>query len=138
MTADEIMTENVTTIDDTAPLVQAVEIMEEQEIRHLPVMRGDELVGMLSDQDLRGFGVSLVNDVETMERLQAKLRAPVSDAMSSDVIHVRPSTDVTEIVDLFVEERIHAVPVVDEATSRLMGIVSTVDVLRAMRSRVAD
>lgn len=138
MTADEIMTENVTTIDDTAPLVQAVEIMEEQEIRHLPVMRGDELVGMLSDRDLRGFGVSLVNDVETMERLQAKLRAPVSDAMSSDVIHVRPSTDVTEIVDLFVEERIHAVPVVDEATSRLMGIVSTVDVLRAMRSRVAD
>lgn len=138
MTADEIMTDDVTTIDETATLAQAVEIMEERGIRHLPVVRGSELVGMLSDRDLRGYGVSLVSDVETMERLQARLGAAVTNAMSSDVIRVRPSTDVGEIVDLLVEEHIHAVPVVDDDTDALVGIVSSADILRAMRSRVAD
>lgn len=138
MTADEIMTDDVTTIEETSTLAQAVEIMEERGIRHLPVVRGSELVGMLSDRDLRGYGVSLVSDVETLERLQARLGAPVTNAMSSDVIRVRPSTDVGEVVDLLLEEQIHAVPVVDDDTDTLVGIVSTVDILRAVRDRLAD
>ena len=138
MTADEIMTEDVTTIDETATLAQAVEVMEERGIRHLPVVRGRELVGMLSDRDLRGYGVSMVSDVETLERLQARLGEPVSKAMSADVIRVGPATDVPEVVDLLLEEHIHAVPVVDDDTDILIGIVSADDVLRAMRSSLAE
>jgi len=138
MTADEIMTDDVTTIDETATLAQAVEVMEERGIRHLPVVRGRELVGMLSDRDLRGYGVSMVNDVETLERLQARLGEPVSNAMSADVIRVGPATDVPEVVDLLLEEHIHAVPVVDDDTDILIGIVSADDVLRAMRAKLAD
>ena len=44
-----------------------------------------------------------------------------------------PSADVTELVDILLEEKIHAVPVVDEETNELLGIVSTADVLRAVR-----
>ncbi len=138
MTADEIMTEDVTTIEETATLAQAVEVMEERGIRHLPVVRGRELVGMLSDRDLRGYGVSMVSDVETLERLQARLGEPVSKAMSADVIRVGPATDVPEVVDLLLEEHIHAVPVVDDDTDILIGIVSADDVLRAMRSSLAE
>jgi len=138
MTADEIMTDDVTTIDETATLAQAVEVMEERGIRHLPVVRGRELVGMLSDRDLRGYGVSMVNDVETLERLQARLGEPVSNAMSADVIRVGPATDIPEVVDLLLEEHIHAVPVVDDDTDILIGIVSADDVLRAMRAKLAD
>jgi CBS domain-containing protein len=138
MTADEIMTEHVTTIDETATLAQAVEVMEERGIRHLPVVRGRELVGMLSDRDLRGYGVSMVNDVETLERLQARLGEPVSNAMSADVIRVGPATDIPDVVDLLLEEHIHAVPVVDDDTDILIGIVSADDVLRAMRAKLAD
>ena len=138
MTADEIMTEDVTTIEETATLAQAVEVMEERGIRHLPVVRGRELVGMLSDRDLRGYGVSMVSDVETLERLQARLGEPVSKAMSADVIRVGPATDVPEVVDLLLEEHIHAVPVVDDDTDILIGIVSADDVMRAMRSSLAE
>lgn len=133
MTADEIMTEDVTTIDETATLAQALEIMTERDIQHLPVVRGSALVGMLSDRDVRGYGISMVSDVETMERLQARLGAEVTNAMSSDVIRVHPSTDVGEIVDLLIGEHIHAVPVVDDDSDVLIGIVSTGDILRAVR-----
>lgn len=136
MTADEIMTEDVTTIGETASLAQALEVMAERDIQHLPVVRGSELVGMLSDRDVRGYGISLVSDVETMERLQARLGAEVTNAMSSDVIRVHPSTDVGEIVDLLIEEHIHAVPVVDDDTNVLVGIVSTGDILRAVRDQL--
>lgn len=138
MTADEIMTEDVTIIEETATLAQAVEVMEERGIRHLPVVRGRELVGMLSDRDLRGYGVSMVSDVETLEHLQARLGEPVSKAMSADVIRVGPATDVPEVVDLLLEEHIHAVPVVDDDTDILIGIVSADDVMRAMRSSLAE
>ncbi len=136
MTAEDIMTDDVATVDEDLTVGEALEIMEEKDIRHLPVVRGREIVGMLSDRDLRGLGVSLVSDVESLQRLLARLGAKVTVLMSSDVITVEPATDVREIVDLMLEEKISAVPVVDEDTNDLMGIVSYVDVLRAMRDAV--
>src|SRR5690606_3665292 len=101
----------VTTVDEDLTVGEALEIMEEKDIRHLPVVRGREVVGMLSDRDMRGLGVSLVSDVESLQRLQARLGAKVTSLMSSDVITVEPATDVREIVDLMLEEKISAVPV---------------------------
>jgi acetoin utilization protein AcuB len=97
-------------------------------------VRGEEVIGMLSDRDLRALGISLVTDVEGMDRLQARFRGKVTDLMTANVITVDPETDVQEIVDVMLEEKISAVPVVDEDTGRLAGIVSYVDVLRAVRN----
>jgi acetoin utilization protein AcuB len=134
MKAAEIMTENVTTIGESTTIGEALQVMEEQDIRHLPVVRGEEVIGMLSDRDLRALGISLVTDVEGMDRLQARFRGKVTDLMTANVITVDPETDVQEIVDVMLEEKISAVPVVDEDTGRLAGIVSYVDVLRAVRN----
>lgn len=133
MTADEIMTDDVTTIDEGASLGAALEIMEEKNIRHLPVVRGREVIGMLSDRDLRGVGVRLVHDIESLDRLQARLGQPVTELMSANVLSVGPTADVKDIVDLMIEEKVSAVPVIDEERSELVGIVSTVDVLRTLR-----
>jgi acetoin utilization protein AcuB len=132
MTAEEIMTEDVTTIDEGADVGAALEIMEEREIRHLPVVRGREVVGMLSDRDVRGLGLSMVHDLESLDRLQARLGAEVSSLMTGNVLTVNRVTDVKEIVDLLLEEKVSAVPVVEEDTNDLVGIVSYVDVLRAV------
>ncbi len=138
MNADEIMTDDVTTVDETATLGVALEIMEAKGIRHLPVVRGRELVGMLSDRDLRSFGVSMTADMAALERLKARLGASVSSVMSANLLTVDPSSDVVEVIDLMVGERVNAVPVVDEETSELVGIVSSVDVLAAVRDRLVE
>lgn len=137
MRADEIMTEDVRTIEETATVGQAFEIMESEGIRHLPVVRGRELVGMLSDRDLRGYGLSMVTDLEGVERAKARLGSKVATMMSANLITVTPDTDVAEIVDLMLEERIHAVPVIEEESNELVGIVTTVDMLGAVRDQLA-
>lgn len=136
MTADEIMTEEVVAIAPTVTLAQALEIMEEKGVRHLPVVRDHEVIGMLSAGDLKGFGVSLVSDMETLDKLKARLAQPASTAMSADVVSVAPTDDVADIIDILLEERLGAVPVIDEETSELVGIVSYVDVLRALREQI--
>ena len=132
MTAEEIMTEAVTTIEASQSLGDAVTIMEEQGIRHLPVLDDGQLIGMLSDRDLRGLGVSMVNDLESLDRLRSRLGAKVATVMSGDVLTVSPVTEVSEIIDLLVDEKVSAVPVIG-GENELVGIVSYIDVLRALR-----
>ena len=138
LTAEDLMTENVVTIEEGATLGDAAALLAEQHIRHLPVVRDRVLVGMLSDRDLRSLGPGTVDSFESFEALRERLAEPVSSAMRSDVITVGRTTDVVEIVDLLIEEKVGAVPVVDETEGALVGIVSYVDVLRAARDLFAE
>ncbi|MFK7992441.1 MAG: CBS domain-containing protein [Sandaracinaceae bacterium] len=129
--AQELMTADVVTVREDTPLAAALEVMQENGIRHLPVVREGQLVGMLSDRDLQSLGLRTVVDIESLERLNAKLTDTVGSVMSSNLITVSPVSEMVEVIDLFVEEGIGAVPVVEGGTLR--GIVSYVDVLRAVR-----
>jgi len=133
MRVRDVMTDEVTTVEETATVGDALKLLQELEIRHLPVTRSGEVVGMLSDRDFRSLGLTLITDLERLDRLQAVLEAPVSGLMSGDVIRVNPESDLREVVDLMVDEKIGAVPVVDPDTGDLDGIVSYVDALKGMR-----
>jgi CBS domain-containing membrane protein len=134
-TASEIMTEDVTTINADASLADALQLLAEIEVRHLPVLDDGELVGMLSDRDVRSLGLH-VTDLESLDQLRTRTSTPVSDVMSGGVISIGPATEVSEIIDLMLEEKVGAVPVVDEESTELVGMVSYVDVLRALRDSV--
>jgi CBS-domain-containing membrane protein len=139
MIAADVMTRDVITVDVQSELGQALEVLSEHDIRHLPVLEdGQRLAGILSDTDLRAFNVTRVQDLEGYERLRARLRAPVSSVMSADVITVEPETDLKEVVELMIEEKVGALPVVDTETDTLVGMVSYVDVLRAAREALAE
>ncbi len=138
LTAEELMTEDVLTVEESAPLAEAAELLAEQAIRHLPVVRGRTLVGMLSDRDMRSMGLGSVSSFEDFEALRGRLAEPVSTVMRADVLTVGRSTEVGEIIDLLIEEKVGAVPVVDETEGALVGIVSYVDVLRAAREALQD
>lgn len=126
-TAMDIMTTKVVTIRQTATVREALRTLDELDVRHLPVIdERKELVGMLSDRDLI-----------RLRRSQEVLQRPVSEVMSADVLSVTPATEVAEIIDLMSENRIGAVPVVDN-DSHLAGLISYVDVLRAAGKALAD
>ena len=136
MTADEIMTENPVTVSENASLAEALEILSEMEIRHLPVVRKGEVVGMLSDRDLRALGLSTTADVQRMDAIRSSLTARVTTLMTGDVVTVDRDTTLPDIVDLMISEKIGAIPVVDPDSDTLVGIISYIDVLKALRDLV--
>ncbi len=126
------MTENPAVLDASATLRSAVEMLSTRDIRHLPVMDGTRVIGMVSDRDLHA---AIWTEGGTDSD---KWRRSVQSVMNTDVISVSPDATLVEVIDLLLENKIGAVPVIDEDHDELLGIVSYVDVLRAVRSVAAE
>ena len=96
-------------------------------IRHLPVLAGGKLVGMLSQRDLH-FIESLANvDPE---------KVPVSDAMSTDTYAVGPRTSLRRVAAEMADRRYGSVVIVDK--ERVIGILTTVDGMRLLALQLAE
>lgn len=121
--ARDIMTEDPMVIDASATVAEAIEVLASLEIRHLPVMQGNAVVGMLSDRD--------VNNLSG----EAKSETRVSNVMNTNVVSVEPDATLSEIAEVLIENRIGAVAVIGTREDDLVGIVSYVDVLRDVARR---
>lgn len=138
LNARDLMTENPVAISPSEKVKQAIQILQAMDIRHLPVVNEDgELVGMLSDRDLRAVSIPYLMADEHIGQILTAREAPVSDLMSSDVLSVEAETQVSEIVELMLENKIGAVPVT-RPDGTLIGIVSYMDVLRKLPFDDAD
>lgn len=103
--------------DDDLSLV--VQIMRWAEIRHLPVVRGDELLGVVSERDVLRRLADVGSDVGSREKAGA--------VMTSPAITIGPDDGVGDAIELVVSRRIGCLPVVERNT--LVGIVTRSDLL---------
>lgn len=133
MTADELMTPNPATVTARTSIAEAWDLMRELDIRHLPVVDDDALVGMLSDRDFGGFDLTRLLTEEGAEALRRRLAQPVVQLMSTNVVAVEPDTEMSELIGMFLEHRVGALPVIRPGTRQVVGIVSYIDVLRAVQ-----
>lgn len=133
VSAQDLMTSNPVTVTPEASLAEVWDLMRDRGIRHVPVVDAGTLVGMLSDRDLAHLDLARLLTLEGAEALRRELSAPVVKVMTPDVVSVGPEAEMGEVVDLLLEHRVGAVPVVRPETGELIGIVSYVDVLRAVR-----
>lgn len=138
MQARDVMTPNPATVSPETTVAEVWDLMRQHAVRHMPVVDRGALVGMVSDRDLAHFDMARVLTTEGAEGLRRELGTPVVKVMSSDVMEIDPEAELGEVVDLLVENRIGAVPVVRAETQELIGIVSYVDVLEAVRDLLED
>lgn len=138
MNARDVMTPNPMTIRSQATVAEAWDLMGEMEIRHVPVVDDGTLVGMLSDRDLGRLDVTRMLVAEGADALRQELATPVAKVMSLDVIAAEPETELGDIVDVLVEHKVGALPVVHSHTRELVGIISYVDVLRALQDLLGE
>lgn len=134
MVVSEIMTPNPATAEAATSVRAVMRRLIDLDVRHIPIVDDGALVGIVSDRDLREVTSRLVAEGET--RLDRVLDRPVADIMSADVVSVNPETDLEEVVDLMIEHKVGALPVVSPG-DELVGIVSYVDVLRAARDSIS-
>lgn len=112
---------------------RVVQTMNEGDFRHLPIVDDGNLVGIVSERDLREQLLPALLEYEHRSDAQAMLERSIGEVMQGDVQSVGPETELTELIDLILEQRVGAVPVVDPGTQELVGIVSYIDVLTAAR-----
>ena len=134
MDVSDIMTRTLVTASNTDSVRTALRLLEDQEIRHLPVVEEGRLLGMVSDRDLREYRLPLMEEVEEPDYADDLLETPITEVMNSNLITMDTAESLTTAVDLMIEYGVGAVPVVDQHTEELVGIVSYVDVLKAVRS----
>jgi acetoin utilization protein AcuB len=134
MVVEDIMTRDPVTIEANASVSDALRALHDLDARHLPVVDGSELVGMLSDRDVRPVEDDALDDAMTPDTtFGSGLDVAISEIMSSSVSSVSPEDDIVDAIDLMISQRVGALPVVDAASCDLVGIVSYVDILRAAR-----
>ena len=121
MPVREIMSTRVVTIKPTEAASEAWTRMRRRRIRHLLVMEGTRLFGVLSERDLGGRAG---NDIRKRRRVQ--------DLMTSHVASAAPETTIRQAADLMRKRLIGSLPVLDG--DRLVGIVTATDVFDALGS----
>jgi acetoin utilization protein AcuB len=133
MVVSEIMSRDPFSVKANEPIGRVMKKLAEADVRHLPVVDGGALVGIVSDRDLRSFTAGALIELEHSQEIARMLAQPISSVMSSDVVSVDPETEVADVIDVMLEHKVGAVPVVDIDSDELVGIVSYMDVLRAAR-----
>ena len=128
MLVQDVMQIKLYTVTPNTTLPEALRLTTQRGIRHLPVLDGDRLVGILSDRDLKRAMASPATSLEAHELNYLLDRLRVEEIMTRTVITVSRLAPLEEAACLMVQEKIGALPVTDEG--RLIGLVTETDVLR--------
>jgi acetoin utilization protein AcuB len=117
---DRYMTPGPFSVGQEQSLAQAHKLMRDHQIRHLPVLHGGKLVGVLSDRDL--------HLIETLRDVDPD-KVTIEEAMSPSVYTVSPKAPLDEVVREMVHHKYGCAIVEDH--NNLVGVFTTVDALRA-------
>lgn len=127
MLVQDVMQTTVVTITPKTRLPEAMRLVRQRGIRHLPVVENGDLVGIVSDRDLKRAMASPATSLDVRELNYLLDRLSVAEIMTRAVVTIAPMFPVEEAARLMVEEKISALPVTEGG--RLVGIVTETDVL---------
>lgn len=122
------MTADPVTIAPEAPIAEAWRLMEENEVRRLPVVNKQrELVGILTRNDLLQH-VPFFPDEDELEEELPYINLTVEEAMSYDPISIESTDTIQDAAELMLEAKVSGLPVL--AGNRLVGIITESDIFR--------
>jgi len=120
------MKQKVLTLGPEASAFEALRLCRERRIRHIPVVKDERLVGIISDRDLRDASPPLGDP----ERVSTMKEIRLEDVMTREVITTHPEDTIVHAAREMYERKIESLPVVDE--EKLLGIVTSSEVMRAL------
>jgi len=129
MCVSEVMSTDLITLNEDETLDLVEQVMRLGRVRHLPVTRGSELVGLVTHRDLLRASISALADIGEDERQEMMSRVQVRDIMNVDVRTIEPDLSLMQAAAILLENRYGCLPVVG-ARGTLEGILTEADFLR--------
>ncbi|SEI00255.1 CBS domain-containing protein [Paenimyroides aquimaris] len=124
----QIMTKNLETLTTNQSLYEAESLFKKHGIRHIPVVEGKKIVGVLSYSDLLKISYADVTDNEDTVESVVYDMFTIPQVMAKVPLTVTAETTVKEVVEILAKQSFHSLPVV-ENDNELVGIVTTTDLL---------
>ena len=131
MLIKDVMTTQLITIESTGSLESARQIFDKNQIRHIIVVDGDKLVGILSNHDLLrvSFGDTYGDDQTTVDDAIVNMLT-VKDVMRHNPISISPDSSIEDAIFILLNRRFHSLPIVEN--DKVVGIVTTTDFLKLL------
>jgi len=127
MIVEEIMKTKVIALAETDSIAEALKVMRENKIRHLPIIdEKHHLIGLVTDRDIRDATPSIFDT----EKFKEGLQNPLKMIMRTDVITGHPLDFVEEVSAILYEHRIGCLPILNDG--KLVGIVTQTDLLHTL------
>ncbi len=127
-TARDLMTRDIITVAANDAIAHLLDHMKEYGIRHLPVVDGTHLVGLISERDLLHAASSFFSDKQA-ERDALIGTSKIAAIMQTELLTVGPDDALSEVATLMFEAKVGCLPVVD-AEGSLLGLITEADFLR--------
>ena len=130
MFVSEWMSRKVFTVSPESSISDALTLMKEKKIKHVPVVKDERLKGIISDRDIKEFSPSKATTLDVYELHYLLATSKVKDLMKTKIITTTPDTPVEEAAMLMYDREIGSLPVLDDG--RLIGIISDRDIFKVL------
>ena len=128
-TVGDLMTPDVVTIGEHETLEHIGAAMKAMKFRHMPVVDGSNLVGLVTRSTVQSAAASSLLPMGAPQTASLSKRFHVRDVMTRDVVSVNPEMPLDEAAQLMVKNKFGCLPVVT-STNRLVGIVTEADFVK--------
>ncbi len=130
----KIMTTNVIALTLNNSLLDAEQLFKSYKIRHIPVVRNKDIIGILSLTDLQRISFTDLN-IEHHDEIEDTLfeNLSVEQVMIKNPIQIVSTKTIKEVAEILSKNEFHALPIVED--HELIGIVTTTDLLNYMISQ---
>lgn len=130
MYVSDWMTKKVFSVEPDAYLSDALSLMKEKRIKHVPVVKGGKLKGIISDRDIKEYSPSKATSLDIYELHYILAKTKIREIMKPKVITTTSDTPVEEAAMVMMDSDIGCLPVIDEGN--LAGIISDKDIFHAL------
>jgi len=130
MYVSDWMTAKVFTVEPDDYLSDALVLMKEKDIKHLPVVKGNRLKGIISDRNIKEYSPSKATSLDIYELHYLLAKTRIKEIMIAKVLTTTPDTPVEEAAMLMLDKGVGCLPVL--AGDNLAGIISDKDIYRAL------
>ena len=127
------MSNDVVTVDADDSMQNAIYLLQEKNIKMLPVVEKGSIIGIITDRDLKGASPSDATTLDMHELLFLISKIKIKDLMKKPVHTVQPDSTIEEAAAILLEKRISGLPVVDKK-GQLVGIITQNDIFKLIIS----